>query len=66
MLGTEGSGWDIANAVAFLASDDASYITAVTVPVDGGTTAVFPLVMWQKINERDALAEAGQAIEAAR
>lgn len=33
-----GTGWDIANAVAFLSSDEAAYITGVTLPVDGGAT----------------------------
>ena len=46
MLGTEGNGWDIAYAVLFLASDESRYITAVTLPVDGGATEVFPIVMW--------------------
>jgi NAD(P)-dependent dehydrogenase (short-subunit alcohol dehydrogenase family) len=31
---------DIAAAVAFLASDDARYITGVTLPVDGGYTVI--------------------------
>lgn len=38
MLRRLGSGWDIANAVLFLCSDEASYITGVTLPVDGGAT----------------------------
>lgn len=46
MLGTEGTGWDVAHAALFLLSDEARYITAMTLPVDGGTTAVFPIVMW--------------------
>jgi NAD(P)-dependent dehydrogenase (short-subunit alcohol dehydrogenase family) len=31
---------DVARAIAFLASDDAAYITGVALPVDGGTTAL--------------------------
>ncbi|MGL4325520.1 MAG: SDR family NAD(P)-dependent oxidoreductase [Beijerinckiaceae bacterium] len=37
--GRMGTGWDIANAAVFLASDDAGYINAVLLPVDGGLTA---------------------------
>jgi NAD(P)-dependent dehydrogenase (short-subunit alcohol dehydrogenase family) len=33
-----GTGWDIANAALFLASDEASFITGVTMPVDGGAS----------------------------
>ena len=33
---------DIAFAVAFLASDEAGFITGITIPVDGGLTAHFP------------------------
>jgi NAD(P)-dependent dehydrogenase (short-subunit alcohol dehydrogenase family) len=32
----QGSGWDIANAALFLASDEANFITGVALPVDGG------------------------------
>ncbi|MFZ4807923.1 MAG: SDR family NAD(P)-dependent oxidoreductase [Hyphomicrobiaceae bacterium] len=38
-MGRQGTGWDIAHAAVFLASDDANYITAVCLPVDGGLTA---------------------------
>ena len=45
LLGTEGDGWDVGWAAAFLASDEARWITGVTLPVDGGVTAVTPLIM---------------------
>jgi NAD(P)-dependent dehydrogenase (short-subunit alcohol dehydrogenase family) len=32
-----GSGWDVANAALFLASDEAKFITGAALPVDGGT-----------------------------
>ncbi|MGW0036761.1 SDR family NAD(P)-dependent oxidoreductase [Gordonia sp. NPDC003376] len=35
-LGVEGTGWDIGYAALFLASDEAKFITGVTLPVDGG------------------------------
>ncbi|MBU6497018.1 MAG: SDR family oxidoreductase [Rhodospirillales bacterium] len=35
-MGRMGDAWDVARAAAFLASDDASYITGVCLPVDGG------------------------------
>jgi NAD(P)-dependent dehydrogenase (short-subunit alcohol dehydrogenase family) len=31
-----GTGWDVANAALFLASDEANFVTGVTLPVDGG------------------------------
>jgi NAD(P)-dependent dehydrogenase (short-subunit alcohol dehydrogenase family) len=34
-----GSAWDVANAALFLASDEASFITGVVLPVDGGALA---------------------------
>ncbi len=39
MLGRVGSAQEVAYAAAFLASDEASYITGATLPVDGGWTA---------------------------
>ena len=38
-LGRNGQPVDVVNALLFLASDDASWITGVTLPVDGGVTA---------------------------
>jgi NAD(P)-dependent dehydrogenase (short-subunit alcohol dehydrogenase family) len=35
-MGKMGDAWDVANAVLFLASDEARYITAQTIVVDGG------------------------------
>jgi NAD(P)-dependent dehydrogenase (short-subunit alcohol dehydrogenase family) len=39
LLQTEGSGWDVGQAVAYLASDEARWVTGVILPVDAGTTA---------------------------
>ncbi|MBS0539832.1 MAG: SDR family oxidoreductase [Proteobacteria bacterium] len=36
--GKMGTGWDVANAALFLASDEAKFITGVTLPVDGGAS----------------------------
>jgi NAD(P)-dependent dehydrogenase (short-subunit alcohol dehydrogenase family) len=37
-MGHMGDAWDVANAVLFLASDDARYITGIELLVDGGTS----------------------------
>jgi len=42
VLGIEGTGWDIGNAVRFLLSDHARYITGQTLVVDGGVTLQAP------------------------
>jgi NAD(P)-dependent dehydrogenase (short-subunit alcohol dehydrogenase family) len=38
VLNVEGTGWDVGNAVRFLLSEQARYITGQTLVVDGGTT----------------------------
>ena len=42
VLGIEGVGWDIGQAVRFLLSEQARYITGQTLVVDGGATLVGP------------------------
>jgi NAD(P)-dependent dehydrogenase (short-subunit alcohol dehydrogenase family) len=39
LKGGMGSGWDVAHAAVFLASDEARFITGVLLPVDGGQSA---------------------------
>ncbi len=41
-LGRPGMAEEVANTIAFLASDDASFITGVTLPVDGGRHVLCP------------------------
>jgi NAD(P)-dependent dehydrogenase (short-subunit alcohol dehydrogenase family) len=41
-MGRMGDAWDVANAVLFFASDEAHYITATQLVVDGGMTAARP------------------------
>ena len=45
LLGTPGDGWDVGWAAAFLASDEARWITGATLPVDSGVLSVTPLLM---------------------
>ena len=45
LLGTEGTGWDAACAVVFLASDHSRWITGLIMPVDAGTTAAVGIGM---------------------
>lgn len=42
-LGRIGDGIEIAKAIAFLASDDASFITGMTLSIDGGKHLMCPL-----------------------
>ena len=46
-LGTEGTAWDIAWAVVFLASDEARWISGAVLPVDAGTSAMLPVQMFR-------------------
>ena len=39
LRGRMGTAWDVANAALFLASDEASFITGVALPIDGGHMA---------------------------
>lgn len=41
-LGRTGDPTEVAKTIAFLASEDASYITGATLPVDGGRHAMCP------------------------
>jgi len=41
-MGRMGDAWDVAHAVLFLASDEARYITAAQLVVDGGLSAARP------------------------
>ncbi|CAK7242451.1 MAG: hypothetical protein STHCBS139747_003944 [Sporothrix thermara] len=45
LLGTEGTAWDCACAVVFLASDHARWITGAILPVDAGVTAAVGIGM---------------------
>lgn len=45
LLGTPGTGWDVAHAAAFLASDEARWITGVVLPVESGVLHVTPLML---------------------
>lgn len=54
LLGTEGTGWDVGWAAAFLAGDEARWITGVTLPVDGGVTAVTPFLMAEPLRAVEA------------
>ncbi|MFI0355010.1 SDR family NAD(P)-dependent oxidoreductase [Actinomadura sp. 9N407] len=49
LLGTPGDGWDVAWAATFLASDQARWITGVTLPVESGVLSVTPLMMAQHL-----------------
>jgi NAD(P)-dependent dehydrogenase (short-subunit alcohol dehydrogenase family) len=41
-LQTEGTGWDVAYAAVYLASDESRWVTGVMLPIDGGFQAIRP------------------------
>lgn len=43
-LGLEGDAWDVAQAVLFIASDEARFINGVHLAVDGGVEGIAPLI----------------------
>ena len=51
LLGRLGEARDIADAVLFLCSDEAGYITGVTLPVDGGATVAMPASTFRRPRE---------------
>jgi NAD(P)-dependent dehydrogenase (short-subunit alcohol dehydrogenase family) len=50
-LRTEGDSWDIGYAALYLASDEARWVSGVTMPVDAGLTAVSP-VTYQTLGQQ--------------
>ena len=45
-IGIEGDAWDIAQAALFLAGPESRFITGVTLPVDGGATAIMGMAAY--------------------
>jgi NAD(P)-dependent dehydrogenase (short-subunit alcohol dehydrogenase family) len=41
-LQTEGTGWDVAHAAVYLASDESRWVTGVMLPIDGGFQSIRP------------------------
>ena len=41
-LQTEGTGWDVAYAAVYLASDESRWVTGVMLPIDGGFQTIRP------------------------
>jgi NAD(P)-dependent dehydrogenase (short-subunit alcohol dehydrogenase family) len=57
MLGIPGDAWDIAHAVVYLASEEARFVTGITLPVDSGmlrTTGMSMLAEIRTILEEEA------------
>ena len=51
-LRIEGTGWDVGHAAVFLASDEARFITGITLPVDAGLTVTSP-VTYEPLHQQD-------------
>jgi NAD(P)-dependent dehydrogenase (short-subunit alcohol dehydrogenase family) len=51
MLGIPGDAWDIAHAVVYLASEEARFVTGITLPVDSGVLKMSPMSMVNEIRE---------------
>ena len=49
LLGSAGSGWDVALAALFLASEESRWITGVTLPVDGGSLTTLATTMYDRL-----------------
>jgi len=54
VLKTEGTGWDVGYAVLYLASDEARWVTGVTLSVDAGVSAISPYFQTTTPNRRMA------------
>jgi len=52
-LGFDGTPWDVAYAILFLASDEARWISGVTLPVDAGLLAATPLAMFPYLKDSE-------------
>jgi NAD(P)-dependent dehydrogenase (short-subunit alcohol dehydrogenase family) len=56
MLRIEGTGWDAAYAALFFASDESRYVTAVSLPVDGGVTGQLAFTTVMRLRAAEAQA----------
>ncbi len=52
-LGFDGTPWDVAYAALFLASDEARWVSGVTLPVDAGLLAATPLAMFPYLRDEE-------------
>ena len=65
-LGRMGDVWDLAHAVCFLCTPEASYITGHVLPVDGGATVMMPAAAARVDRAEQAAAENAAAQKAAK